>query len=179
MTHYPKRISFKPVTQEDIPLLFAWFLQPHVHSWWAVPETEHEFADYILKKIAGDNPFAFMVLCEGEPLGYIQYYYLNGDLTADETWLPELPQRTVGIDQIIGDKNMLGKGYGTLFIAEFIQYLTSYAAPDITTVIADPDSRNYGAIRCYEKVGFKSMGVYDAGWGSATLMRYDIHQRYK
>src|SRR5665647_928536 len=91
-----KRITFKPVTQDDIPLLFAWFLQPHVHEWWAVPETEQEFSDYILEKVTGDKQLAYMVFLNDVPLGYIQYYYLNPDLEADETWLPELPQGTVG-----------------------------------------------------------------------------------
>lgn len=176
MTHQTphNHISFRPVTLGDIPLLFAWFLAPHVHAWWAVPETEQEFSGYILEKVKGEKPFAFMVFLNDVPLGYIQYYYLNADLTADETWLPELPAGTVGIDQIIGEKSMLGKGYGTLFIKEFVVYLSTVVDPTITTVIADPDSANYGAIKCYEKIGFKNMGEYDAGWGMAALMRYDV-----
>lgn len=172
--HEQKRITFKLVTQDDIPLLFTWFLQPHVHQWWAVPETQREFADYILEKVQGGNARAYMVLLDDAPLGYIQYYYLNPNLEADEAWLPKLPEHTVGIDQLIGDKNMLGKGYGTLFIAQFITYLSTVVDPKITTVIADPDAENYGAVKCYEKVGFVNMGVYNAGWGSAALMRYDI-----
>lgn len=169
-----QHITFKPVTRQDIPLLFEWFLQPHVHQWWAVPEALQEFSGYILDKVKNDKAYAFMVFLNDTPLGYIQYYNLNGTSKKSEKWLPELPINTVGIDQIIGEKSMLGKGYGTLFIKEFITYLTAVIDPEITTVIADPDATNLGAIKCYEKVGFKNMGTYDAGWGLAALMRYDI-----
>lgn len=168
-----KSIRFKVVTPEDIPLLFSWFLEPHVHQWWAVPEIEQEFSEYILGKVRGNKAFAYMVFFNDVPLGYIQYYYLNPELEESGTWLPELPEGTIGIDQIIGNKDMLGKGYGSLFIKEFIAFL-SELKPDITTVIADPDADNFGAIKCYEKIGFENMGVYDAGWGLATLMRYTI-----
>jgi RimJ/RimL family protein N-acetyltransferase len=174
MIQNDKRISFKPVTPDDIPLLFAWFLQPHVHQWWAVPETLAEFSEYILEKVKTDKAYAFMVLLNDVPLGYIQYYNVKNRPKTAESWLPTLPKNTVGIDQIIGEKNMLGKGYGTLFIKEFITYLSTTAQPSVTTVIADPDAANIGAVKCYEKIGFKNMGTYDAGWGQAALMRYDI-----
>lgn len=168
-----KSIGFKVVTPEDIPLLFSWFLEPHVHQWWPVPETEREFSEYILEKVSGNKASAYMVYLNDVPLGYIQYYHLNADLSEAEMWLPTLPEGTIGIDQIIGNKDMLGKGYGSLFIKEFIIFLSGLKS-EITTVIADPDADNFGAIKCYEKVGFENMGVYDAGWGSATLMRYTI-----
>lgn len=60
------------------------------------------------------------------------------------------------------------------FIKEFSNYLTHTLQPNITTIIVDPEPTNYAAIKCYEKVGFKSMGTYTTPWGSALLMRYDV-----
>ena len=90
-------------------------------------------------------------------------------------WVPhDLPETTVGIDQFIGDPNYLGKGYGLLMIKEFISYLTKVLEPRTTTIILDPKPTNIVAIKCYEKVGFKPIGVVDAPWGPALFMRYDV-----
>ncbi|HEX4069009.1 MAG TPA: GNAT family N-acetyltransferase [Candidatus Babeliales bacterium] len=66
------------------------------------------------------------------------------------------------------------KGYGTLFIKQFINELTKIE-PWVTTVIVDPDPENVAAIRCYEKVGFIRVSVFDVLGDKHLLMRYDIN----
>lgn len=85
----------------------------------------------------------------------------------------DLPQATVGTDQFIGDSDYIGKGYGTLMIKAFIEFLQKIE-PTITTVIVDPEPTNYPAIRCYEKVGFKKVIECMTPYGPALFMRYDI-----
>jgi RimJ/RimL family protein N-acetyltransferase len=129
-----------------------------------------------LAKIRSKNTFAYIVFLNDKPIAYIQYYHIDRTIDKAGSWLPpELPTTTVGTDQFIGDPAYVGKGYGTLFIKEFIDYLTHTLEPNITTIILDPDPANYAAIRCYEKVGFKSMGTYTTPGGHpALLMRYDV-----
>ena len=88
--------------------------------------------------------------------------------------MSELPSSTVGTDQFIGDLDYIGKGVGTRMIKEFITYLSTIE-PKVTTIIVDPEPENRAAIRCYEKVGFKKVGVYELSWGPALLMRYDVN----
>jgi RimJ/RimL family protein N-acetyltransferase len=165
--------TFQPVTEKDLPLLYQWFQEPHVTQWWPVPKQEEDFFEHFLKRIRSKDTFPFMVLLNGKPIGYIQYYPLD---ISNNQWLPPMPSTTIGTDQFIGDPNYLGKGYGTHFLKAFIDYLTCTLAADITTIIVDPDPTNYAAIKCYEKVGFKHMGTYSAPWGPALLMRYDIQK---
>lgn len=54
-----------------------------------------------------------------------------------------------------------------------LQYLGSIEK-SITTIIVDPEPGNKRAIGCYSKTGFTVVGEYQAPWGPAILMRYDI-----
>jgi len=168
-----KTFTFKKITQEDVPLLQTWFKEPHVQQWWPIP-TEHEVLEHFLKRIRSKDTFGYIVKLDENPIAYIQYYYIDRTQEKAGSWLPtDLPMTTVGTDQFIGDPHYLGKGYGTLFIKEFIKYLTNIE-PTITTIILDPDPANIAAIKCYEKVGFKKVGEFTTAHGSHVLMRYDL-----
>lgn len=41
-------------------------------------------------------------------------------------------------------------------------------------MILDPEPDNTAAIRCYEKVGFKKRGLFQATYGPALFMYYDL-----
>jgi RimJ/RimL family protein N-acetyltransferase len=164
---------FKKLTQDDWPLLLKWFKEPHVEQWWPTPE-ENELMEYFLEKIRCKNTFGFVVFLDEKPIGYIQYYYIDRSKIESGSLLPALPdETTVGIDQFIGDLNYLHKGYGTLFIKQFIVELPT-VEPKMTTVILDTNPENLAAIRCYEKVGFLPVCTYENPWGTSLVMRYDI-----
>ena len=169
--------TFKKIDKNDTPLLLTWFEQKHVKIWWPVPEKDETIKQF-LQRIRSKNTFGYIVKANKTPIGYIQYYYIDRKLEKTGSWLPALPKTTIGTDQLIGNQKYTGKGYGTLFIKEFINYLHKIE-PNATTVIVDPDPTNFAAIRCYEKVGFKHVGIYETPWGPALLMRYDINESNK
>jgi RimJ/RimL family protein N-acetyltransferase len=165
--------TFKKLTTDDWPLLLNWFKEPHVENWWPTPQ-ENELMKYFLEKIRSKNTFGFIVFFKKNPIGYIQYYYIDRTNKKTGSFLPSLPDATtVGIDQFIGDPDYLYKGYGTLFIKQFIKLLQKIE-PTITTIIVDPDPTNNAAIRCYEKVGFIPINTYENPWGTSLIMRYDM-----
>ena len=164
--------TFKKLTQDDWPLLLHWFKEPHVEKWWPTPE-ENELMEYFLEKIRSKNTFGFVVFLGEKPIGYIQYYYIDRSKVESGSLLPPLPdETTVGIDQFIGDPDYLHKGYGTLFIKQFIAELPTLES-EITTIILDTNPENLAAIRCYEKVGFIRVCTYENQWGTSLVMRYD------
>lgn len=164
------KITFSPLTKEDVPMLLTWFREPHVQAWWPVPES-HEFFEKFLERIRSKNIKCFIAYADGVPFGYIQYYAVDRSEEKTGKWLPLLPPYSFGSDQFIGEPHYLGKGFGTLMVKEFIQYFRSQE-PSATTLIVDPDPANVVAIRCYEKTGFSRMGNFDAPWGPALLMTY-------
>ena len=61
------------------------------------------------------------------------------------------PVSTRGIDQFIGEADMLDCGHGSVFIRAFVGRLLTDGTPRVVT---DPDPANARAIRAYEKAGF-------------------------
>jgi RimJ/RimL family protein N-acetyltransferase len=166
-------ITFKPLQKEDLPLLLQWFKEPHVAQWWPVPQKEEDFFAHFLKRIRTKETLPFLVFLNNKPIGYVQYYKLD---QRHRSWLPPLPEETVGTDQFIGEIAYVGKGYGTLMLKQFIQFL-SQQNPSIKIIIVDPDPKNKAAIRCYEKVGFEVMGEFLNNFGDpALVMRYTIQK---
>jgi RimJ/RimL family protein N-acetyltransferase len=166
------QFTFKKISEDDIPQLLTWFQQPHVIKWWPVPE-KNELIEKFLRRIRSKDTFGYVVFLDKKPIGYIQYYYLDYSQDKAGKWLPELPYSTVGTDQFIGEPDYIGKGYGTLFIKAFIEYLKTIE-PDLNTIIVDPEPGNIAAIRCYEKVGFERVGIFETPYGTSLLMWYDL-----
>ena len=167
MSHF----TFKKLTEKDLPLLLTWFKEPHVGKWWPTPEKD-ELLEKFLQRIRSKDTFGYLVFLGDVPIGYIQYYYIDRNNKKAGSWLPPLPETTIGTDQFIGDPRYVGKGYGTLFIKQFIHELKKIE-PTVTTVIVDPNPENAAAIRCYEKVGFMRVGIYDVPGDRHLLMLYD------
>ena len=64
--------------------------------------------------------------------------------------------------------NSLGKGLGTEIVRQFIQLL--FKDPGVTKIQADPHPSNARAIRCYEKAGCRTVGLFSTPDGPAMLM---------
>lgn len=163
--------TFKPVEASDLPLLYAWFKNSHVDLWWPVPTEQEDFFKSFLERIRAGVKKPYIVLLNNLPIGYIQSYSVD---KTTHSWLPKLPseKNVIGIDQFIGEPNYLYKGFGPLFIKKFIDDLIT-KDPNLT-IIVDPDPTNAAAIRCYEKVGFKKLGEFQAPWGPALVMGYKL-----
>jgi len=74
---------------------------------------------------------------------------------------------TRGIDQFIGEGDMVGRGHGSAFIRAFTDTLLAAGTP---RVITDPDPANARAIRAYEKAGFRKQHEVDTPDGRSLLM---------
>ena len=72
-----------------------------------------------------------------------------------------------GIDQFIGEPDMVDRGHGSAFIRMFIDGLLEGGAPRVLT---DPDPANTRAIRAYEKAGLCKDRVVETPDGRALLM---------
>ena len=159
--------EFRPLTEEDLPLLAEWLSRPHLQEWWREGEiTLERVREKYLPRIAGDDAAVpFIVHQEGLPIGYIQYYRA----WVNPNWWPDDPGTGVyGIDQFIADEDRLNRGIGTGFIRQFVRFLME--DPAIVEVRVDPRPDNGRAIRCYEKVGFVRIGNIVTPDGLATLM---------
>src|SRR6185369_6329503 len=77
-------ITFRPVTDDDIPLLHTWLNNPNVAEWYGLgienetyPTMEHVTANYAVR-IRGDQPtFCYIIEADGRPVGLIQAYRIG------------------------------------------------------------------------------------------------------
>lgn len=149
-----EQYSFRKATLYDLPLLKAWRSTPHVRAWWDSDGT-YNAADLDDPRVA-----RWIVSFQERPFAFMQDYTVHG--WADHHFI-ELPKGSRGIDQFIGDQEMLGIGHGSAFIGARMKALFQAGAPVIAT---DPNPANERAIAVYKKLGFKSSGPpQNTKWG--------------
>lgn len=156
----PALYHFRPVTEADLPLLARWRAEPHVVEWWGAPEIEPE-----IEKLTEPRIAIWIVEYAGRPFAFAQDYDVHG-------WQPHhfsyLPPGSRGIDQYIGEADMLGRGHGSAFIRLHVQHLFAQGAPAVGT---DPHPKNLRSLRACEKAGFRKVSdPVQTRWGTAILM---------
>jgi aminoglycoside 6'-N-acetyltransferase len=152
--------EFRPMTAADLPLIKRWLKMPHVIEWWGEPDEQFDLVSGDLTHPAMDQ---YIVATHDKEFGYIQCYRM----TEWNTGFGPQPDGTRGIDQMIGEPDMIARGHGSAFIRSFIEGLLAAGVPRVVT---DPDPTNARAIRCYEKAGFARDRLVDTPDGIALLM---------
>jgi aminoglycoside 6'-N-acetyltransferase len=152
--------EFVPMTSADLPLIRRWLERPHVSEWWHDPAEQLELVSGDL-----DHPdmAQYIVASDGRPFAYLQCY----NLSDWNTGFGPQPHGTRGLDQFIGEADMLGRGHGSAFIRAFAEQLLAKGTP---RVVIDPDPANARAIRAYERAGFSKDRIVDTPDGPALLM---------
>src|SRR3954469_20929436 len=137
-----------------------WAATPHVSEWW------HDAAEQF-ELVSGDlghpDMAQFIVAAGARPFAYLQCY----NLSAWNVGFGPQPAGTRGLDQFIGEPDMLGRGHGSAFIRAFAVRLLANGTP---RVVIDPDPANARAIRAYERAGFCKDRIVDTPDGPALLM---------
>ncbi len=173
-------ITFTPLAQVHFSLLIKWLQTPHVKLWWPVtpklqssvgedqdikwtPELiEEKYSDYVNggklvteREDAFKKPiYAYITCVSDTPIGYIQYYNVH-DFSREQCQdLSELPNFCAGLDWYIGEVEFIGKNIGSKALCFFLE---QHVFQKFDYVFVDPDTANAGAIRTYEKAGFKKI----------------------
>jgi aminoglycoside 6'-N-acetyltransferase len=156
----PADYAFRSMSSADLALIRRWLQTPEVTCWWGDPDEQYELVSSDLTHPDMDQ---FVVSYDSRPFAYIQCYALS-------TWnqgFGEQPAATRGIDQFIGEPDLLGCGHGSNFIRQFVEDLLLNGTPRVVT---DPDPANARAVRAYEKAGFLRDRLVETPDGTALLM---------
>jgi aminoglycoside 6'-N-acetyltransferase len=129
-------VVLRALQPADLPALRAIRASDEVVRWWGSPEDDFPPDD-------GDPRFA--VLIDGEVAGMIQYY--------EE---PDPDARHADVDVFLAGEHH-GRGRGTDAMRTIVRHLVEDRGHHRVTLSTDPG--NAGALRCYEKVGFRPVGV--------------------
>jgi aminoglycoside 6'-N-acetyltransferase len=154
---------FRSMSANDLPTIKRWLKTPHVSQWWHGPAEQFELVSGDL-----DHPdmAQFIVAVNGQAFAYLQCY----NLSAWNTGFGPQPEGTRGLDQFIGETEMLGCGHGSAFVRAFADRLL---AAGTSRVVTDPDPANTRAIRAYEKARFRRDRLVETPDGMALLMVRD------
>jgi|SRR5581483_6718385 len=156
--------QFRPMSEADLPLVRRWLDTAHVREWWGDPLEQYTL---VSEDLGHAGMKQYIVVAADRPFAYLQCY----DPTAwPENGLGALPSGTRGVDQFIGEADMMERGHGSAFIRSFVDNLLTAGTPRVVT---DPSPANARAIRAYEKAGFVKERQVDTPDGPALLMVRD------
>lgn len=140
-------VVLRPLSEDDVDRIVALGADPEVARWWPGLTPEH-----VREKARGgdEGVVAFAIVVDGEVAGMIQYYE-----EADPDY------RHAGIDLFLGAPRH-GRGLGTDAVRTMARHLIRDRGHH--RLVIDPAAENSRAIRCYEKAGFKQVGVMREYW---------------
>lgn len=148
---------FRPSGAGNLPLLARWRAAPPVVEWWGVADGPEALAE--------NGVARWIVELDGRPFAFAQDYDPHA---WDGHHFAYLPPGSRGIDQVIGEADLLGRGHGSAFVRRQVGRLFAAGAPAVGT---DPHPRTARARRAYETAGFRAVGGPVATpWGEANLM---------
>jgi aminoglycoside 6'-N-acetyltransferase len=150
-----ERVALRPLREDDLPQLDAIGREPEVSRWW--PDLGGDARD----TVADETGFA--VLHEDEIVGFVQFWEESDPM-----------YRHAAIDIALATR-VHGRGLGRDAVRALARWLFDERGHHRITI--DPAAANDRAIRCYESVGFRRVGVlrrYERGtdgtWHDGLLL---------
>jgi aminoglycoside 6'-N-acetyltransferase len=132
---------FRPMTTSDLPLVRRWLAEPHVVQWWGNTLEQFELVSGDLEVEAMEQ---FVVAINDRPFGYLQCY--DPDVWP-ENGLGAHPRGTRGIDQFIGEQDMVDRGHGSAFIRTFIDRLLAPVRHASSPIQIRPTAARYALMK--------------------------------
>jgi aminoglycoside 6'-N-acetyltransferase len=143
-----RNVVLRPLRGDDVERVAEIQAEPGVARWWGPPDR----AELRRQAEGREEEKAFAIEREGELVGLIQYHEEN-----------EPDFRHAGIDLFLAERAQ-GSGLGPDAVRTLARYLIDERGHHRLTI--DPAADNAAAIRAYQKVGFRTVGVMREYWRS-------------
>jgi len=154
------RVRLVPADESHVPAFTRLFSDPAVSRWWPSSDPVAEAREHVVPE---ERRTVWAIEAEGDIIGLIQAW--------EE---PEPEYRHAGIDLAIRGSEQ-GRGLGPEAIRLVARWLFQVRGHHRITI--DPAASNSRAVRAYEKVGFRPVGVLrqyqrlaDGSWHDGLLM---------
>lgn len=150
-------LSYRPATEDDVPLLVGWHSDPEVSRYWdGRTYDEAELVD----RLHRDDVDAWIVEENDEPVGYLQSW-----------WEPDSPKRG-GLDGFL-IPSARGRGIMPNVARRLASDLLDAGWAEVTV---DPYEWNESAVRAWARAGFLEVSRHPAGEEHTApwvLMRFE------
>lgn len=140
------KIKLRPARLDDLALLQHWDEQPHVIA--SDPNDDWGWEKELGRQVEWREQL--IAELDGRPIGYLEI--IDPALEEEHYW-GEVPENLRAIDIWIGEKEDLGKGYGTEMMRQAIE--RCFTDPKVTAILIDPLASNVRAQRFYMRFGFE------------------------
>jgi aminoglycoside 6'-N-acetyltransferase len=141
-----RKVVLRPLQLDDVERVAEIQSEPGVLRWWGTPDEAE-----LRRQAEGQaDEKAFAIESEGELVGLIQYYEEN-----------EPDFRHAGIDLFLTERHQ-GGGLGPDAVRALARHLIEERGHH--RLVIDPTADNVAAIRAYEKVGFRPVGLMREYW---------------
>jgi aminoglycoside 6'-N-acetyltransferase len=144
-------LHLRPLEPADAPELLRILQTPEVAHWWDAPEPGFPLTD-------DPESVRFTIVVDGAVAGLVQFY--------EET---DPKYRHASVDVFL-EPALHGRGLGTEAVRRVVDLLIGERGHHRITI--DPAAANTQAIKAYEKVGFRPVGVmrqYERDTGAETF----------
>ena len=153
-------VRLEPATAEHVPALAAIRRTPEVHEFWRGGD---DLDAAVIEDLQEPGSTPYVIEFSGRVVGWIQW-------SAEE----DPDYRYASIDSSL-DPAARGRGLGTDAVRRMARHLIEDHGHHRLEI--DPAADNAAAIRCYEKVGFRPVGIRrrsergkDGSWHDGLLM---------
>lgn len=153
----------------DIPLINIWLNKEHVRKWHEIPHLGITIDDWMseIKEHKGEFQWItyLVVSWQSRPIGLCLFYKCEDSRGEDFGTLPI--KGSYGIDYLIGEESLLGKGLGKQIISLLLKRI--FSLPDALRVTADIDKDNKASEKVLLSCGFTLLDTEQS--------RYVIHKK--
>ncbi len=170
-------VTFRRLTDDDLPMLHRWLNEPGVVRWWEGDDVSWEgvVAQYGSGR---DDPGTehWIAVVDGHDAGWIQCYAWADDPEEAEAQAHlalGVEPTAAGIDYLVADPAGRGAGVGSTMIRAFVDEIVFGQHPGWTQASAGPYEANTASWRALEKAGFRLAGVYEDDDGPCRVMVID------
>ena len=136
------RLALRPATLDDVPWLARIAAEPSVAPWWGEQGEEIWRRRFIEQD---QDAHRYVIEQDGSAIGFAQWY---------EEQDPEY--RHAGMDLFLA-QDAQGCGLGAEVVRLLARWLIDVRGHH--RLVIDPAAANMRAIRCYQRVGFRPIGV--------------------
>ena len=139
------QIRIRDLEPGDLDVIVEILTDPLVGRWWPDYDRERVRREMFDPQTRDDDEVWLAIELDGSTVGLIGYYEEN-----------EFEYRHAGMDLSL-HPDFHDRGLGTDAVRTLARWLIDERGHH--RLIIDPDAQNARAVRCYEKVGFKRVGV--------------------
>ncbi len=157
-------ISFRRLTDDDLPLLHEWLNEPGVVRWWEGDDVSWDAVVRDYGSTSTDPVEQWIAELDGRAVGWIQCYAaadFADEYEAQYWWALGIDQSASGIDYLLGAPADRGGGIGCAMIRAFVQEIVFAQHPHWTQACASPQAANIASCRALEKAGFTFSGTFE------------------